>query len=146
MRTGLPFVSTVTSLSGTELQAQQGWLLRVSQHLPKRSFPPPVPPGASHTTEPSALMARTDDPAPQTPVTRNWIWLELTCAAVTPPVAILSVTSPLSAPPVSPEPEGVLTAVISPVPTSSGSHTTEPSALMTRMEDPAAQVPVTRNW
>src|SRR2546425_12579274 len=85
---------------------------------------------------------------------RNWTCAELTSTAatvpsaiwaeVTPPVAILIVPEVVIGPPVSPDP--VPTLVTVPPLLSSTSHTTEPSALMTRMEDPAAQVPVTRNW
>jgi hypothetical protein len=66
------------------------------------------------------------------------------CAEVTPPGAMLIVPVVVIGPPVSPDP--VPTLVTVPPLLSSVSHTTEPLALMTRMDDPAGQVPVTRSW
>jgi len=64
------------------------------------------------------------------PVTRDW-----TCAGLT-----LIVPDVVIGPPVSPDP--VPTLVTVPPPTW---HTTDPSALTTRMDDPDGQFPVTRD-
>jgi hypothetical protein len=92
-----------------------------------------------------------DDPSAQLP-TRNWTWLESTStepmvplamwAEVTPPVAMPIVPVVVIGPPVSPDPLPTLVTV--PALVSSTSHTTDPSALTMRMDDPAAQFPVTR--
>ncbi len=66
------------------------------------------------------------------------------CAEVTPPGAMLIVPVVVIGPPASPDP--VPTLVTVPPLLSSTSHSTEPSALMTRMEDPGGQVPVTLRW
>jgi hypothetical protein len=66
-------------------------------------------------------------------------------AEVTPPAAMDRLTSPLTAPPLSPLPPAVLTAVMSPPPPlETASQVTAPAASITRIALPAVQVPATR--
>ena len=53
-------------------------------------------------------------------------------------------TVPLVPPPVRPVP--AVTPAMPPLPVSSVSQSTVPSALMTRIDEPAVQLPVTRAW
>src|SRR5262249_53343992 len=89
-------------------------------------------------TVPSALMTRIEDPTAQPGVTRSCTSLDLTWAEVTPPAAIPIVPEVVMGPPVRPDP--VPTLVTVPPLLSSTSHTTVPSALMTRMDCPGGHV------
>src|SRR5438093_5334791 len=108
-------------------------------------------PVLSQLTVPFSLTAWIALPGVHVPVTRNWTSAALTSTAatvpsamlaeVTPPGAILIVPDVVIGPPVRPDP--VATLVTVPPLLVSTWHITEPSALMTTIEDPTGQVPVT---
>src|SRR2546426_32873 len=105
-------------------------------------------PMLSQLTVPFSLTAWIALPGEQVPVMRNWTCAELTSTAatapsaiwaeVTPPGAILIVPDVVIGPPVRPDPVSTLVTALW--------HTTVPSRLIWRMDDPTAQPPVTRSW
>ena len=90
----------------------------------------------SQLTVPLELMTLIDEPAAHELETRDWRMAEST----------FKLTEPDEPPPVRPEPAVTVTAVMSPPELSSVSQVTVPFEAIVLIDEPAAQVPETRDW